>query len=813
MIALLHDIRHGLRGLRKSPGFTAVAVLTLALGIGANTAIFTVVDALLLKPLPFADSSQLVLVYQSIEQSRSVGGVFSYPRFTMLRAQQHSFSGLAAYTFDNFNLTGRGDPRQLTAARVTWNFFDVLGVRPELGRRFLAVEGQIGGNHVVMVTHKFWQSKLGGAKDVIGQTLELNSVPYTIVGVLPAEFRFPLLAADTSIWIPREFELNITTQEHIQRGTGYLSSVARLSPGLSLAQAQAEMNVIDAQYRRDNPTMPDADPRRAMMVAPLQSQIVADVRALLLVLMSAVGVVLLIACANVASLMLSRALKRRKEIAVRTALGASRWTIVRQLLTESVLLAMIGGVLGAFAGYAGTRALLAMSQNTVAQLSGGVAMNWSVLVFTLAISLASGVLFGLAPALQFSKTDLNMVLRDEGRSATGGRNMVSSQNALVVVQVALSMILLIGSGLLIRSFLRLMTVSPGFDPNHAVTMGINLPSSKYATPEQIVTFYNNLLREAQTLPGVAAVSISSALPLTPSRLTPMLPEGQTAVPMPQRPLVIIETISPDYAKVMRVPLVSGREFTPEDNEATPIVAIVNQAFVRRFWPSGNPIGRHILIGRNTAQTEVVGVFGDIRNNGIAAEAAPEVMLPFPSLPWTDLHLSVRSAGGDPMALIPEVQKGLQNIDSDQPITHAQTFGEMVADARAQSRFTVVLFGIFSAVALALAIVGIYGVISYAATQRTQEIGIRMALGADRKDIFRLVVGHGLKLAGVGILIGLVAPFTLTRLMSSLLYKVSPADPVTIAASAILFLAAAFFASYVPARRAARVDPMIALRYE
>jgi putative ABC transport system permease protein len=813
MSVLSQDLRYALRLLTKSPGFAAVAVLTLALGIGANTAIFTVADALLLRPLPYANPQRLMMVYETSIVNRSEESVFSYPYFARLRDQQHSFSGISAYASDDFDMTGRGEPRQISAGRVSWNFFDVLGVQPALGRDFFASEGQRGSNRVLMLSHQFWISEFGGARNVVGQSLMLDSLSYTIVGVLPANFVFTPLGSDTQIWIPREFELNIATPEHIQAGMGYLEGVARLAPGVSTEQAQSEVDVLHKEYCRDNPTRPDANPKWPLAVTPLQTMIVANIRAAVLILMGVVGVVLLIACANVASLLLSRALKRKKEIAVRTALGARRGVIVRQLLVESLLLAAISGLIGIFAGYAGTRGLLALNQDTVSQLGGGVSMDWRVLCFTIAISLVSGVLFGLAPALQLSKTDLNSVLRDEGRGSTGSRHVASSQNLLVVAQVALSMILLIGSGLLIRSFLQLMNVNPGFDPRNVLTMRMNLSPSKYGTNAQMVSFYNEVLRQMQSLPGVRAAAISSALPPTPTRSAPILAEGQPAVPLPQRPDANIETISPDYAKVLRVPLERGREFSADDNQTKPTVAMVNQAFVRRYWPNENPIGKHIWLGTIATPVEVVGVLGDEKNNGISGEPAPEMLLPFPNLPWSHLRLSLRTAGGDPMALVPAVRQRLARIDSVQPITEVQTLEQILAQSRAQSRFTVLLFGIFSGVALVLAIVGIYGVISYAVVQRTHEMGIRTALGADKKDIFRLVIGRGLKLAGIGIAIGLVAPFTLTRLMSSLLYKVSPADPLTIIGSAILFLAAALLASYIPARRASRTDPMVALRYE
>ena len=812
MATLWQDLRYAVRMLVKSPGFTAVAVLTLALGIGANTAIFTVADALLLRPLPYANPQRLALIYATQISDRTAVGPFSYPRFAALQQEQRSFSSLAAFTGDSFNLTERGEAQQISAARVSWTFFDVLGVRPMLGRTFLPAEGQPAGNRVAIISHNFWMREFGGARNAIGQSLDLDSQSYSIIGVLPADFVFQPLGNDVPVWIPREFELNIATPAHIQRGVGYLNAVARLGPGVTLENAQAEMDVLDKEYRRDNPEKPDADPKRPIAVDYLQSQVVANIRPAVLILMAAVGFVLLIACANVASLLLSRALKRKKEIAVRAALGASRAAILRQLLVESLLIAAIGGAAGIFAGYAGTQALLALNQSTVPQLSAGIQMDWRVLCFTLAISLASGLFFGLTPALQLSRTDLTSVLRDVGRGSTGSRRGGMLQNSLVVAQVALSMVLLIGSGLLIRSFRGLMTLNPGFEASHVVTMQIDLPPSKYSTSAQMVSFYNELLRQTQNLPGVTAAAISSALPLSPSRMTPMLAEGQPVVPFPQRPIVNIETISPQYAEVMHVPLIRGREFTAMDNERAPTVAIVNQVFVRRYWPNQNPLGKHIWIGLIKAPIEVVGIFGDVKNMSLTAAPNPEIFLPFPDLPWANLRLSLRSSG-DPQLLVPTVRHRLAGLDASQAISAVQTLDHLLDSARAQSRFTMMLFGIFSVMALVLAVVGIYGVISYAAAQRTQEMGIRMALGAAKSDILRLVIGRGLRLAVTGIVIGLVAPFTIMRLMSSLLYKVSPADPVTIIGSTILFLAAALLASYVPARRASRTDPMVALRYE
>lgn len=813
MKSLLAELRFAFRGLRKAPGFAAIAILTLALGIGANTAIFTVANALLFKPLPYAHPSQLTLVYESSTADPTDVGPFSYPRFSLLEKNQRAFTSISAYAPDDFALTGRGEPRQIAAMRVTWNFFNTLGVQPAMGRNFTAAEGQPGGNRVVILSHEFWRTEFDASPAALGQTLTLDSIPYTIIGVLPADFSFAPAAQSDALWIPREFELNIATPAHIAAGMGYLDAVARLSSKATLAQAQSQMNVLDQQYRRDNPTKTDADPKRPITVAPLQTMFVQNIRAAVLVLMAAVGLVLLIACANVASLLLSRAVKRRKEIAVRAALGASRIAIIRQLLAESVLLAGVSGIVGIFAGYAGVRALLALNHDTVAQLSADISMDWRVLLFTFGISLAAGILFGLAPALQLSRADLNSILRDESRGTSGSRRAASSQNILVVAQVALSMILLIGSGLLLRSFARLLDAPLGFDPAHVVAMQIDLPPSKYAAPAQMVAFYNQLLLSVETLPGVRAAAISSALPPQATREAPILAEGQPNEPLAHRPLVDISTISPDYAKVLHVPLVQGREFTAADNQPTPTYAIVNEAFVRRFWPSGNPVGKHIWLGSIPKPVEVVGVFGDVKNSGLAADTSPEMILPFPNLPWSHLRLSLRAEGGDATSLVPEVRQRLARLDSTLPLMRIATLSQTLADTRAQSRFTVALFGIFSAVALILAVVGIYGVISYAVAQRTPELGIRMALGATRASVLQLIFRRALGLAGAGIAIGLVVAFILTPLMKSLLYKISPADPVTIILSCALFLFAALAASFFPALRATRIDPLDALRHE
>jgi putative ABC transport system permease protein len=800
------DFRYALRMLGKSPAFAAVAILTLALGIGANTAIFTVANTLLLRPLPYSDPGRLVLLFA--DRRGQLQG-FSYLRYTLLREQTRSLSGIAAYASDSFNLTGRGDPEQLLAGRISANFFDVLGVRPEIGRVFAANGDQPEAKLEVMISHSLWLRRFGAAKDLIGESVALDARDCTIIGVLPAGFTFSELGANVDIWSPRVFEHSLATAERVRLGVGYLYGAARLAAETTRDQAQAEMDVLDRQYQRDNPGRPDVDPNQKVVVRDLQQQVVANFRPALLVLMGAVGFVLLIACANVASLLLSRALGRTKEIAVRAALGASRVALIRQLIVESLLLATVSGVCGVSLSEWGTRVLASLTLDALPRMAD-VHIDFAVLAFAVAISLGSGILFGLAPALQLSKPDLNTVLRDEGRGSTGSRSRHRAGNLFVIAQVALSMVLLVGSGLMIRSFARLQTVNLGFDPAHVLTMRIALPPTKYETPQQQITFYNRVLRAVQALPGVQSATISSALPLNPSRRSPMLPEGQPIVPFGQRPILNIQTISPDYARVLRVPLLRGREFIDHDSADAPGVAIVNEAVVRRYWPNDNPIGKHILLGQRPQPVEVVGVFNDLKNVTLGDDASPEVILPFPQLPWPLLNLSVRAAGV-PSGLISAIRRQVSLVDKDQPLTNVQTLEEVVGSASAQPRFTMLLLAVFSATALILAIVGIYGVIAYSVAQRTGELGIRMALGADPSDVLKLVVGHGLRLTVVGIAIGLAGALALTRLMSSLLYQTSATDPIAFMVSALLFAVGAVLASYLPARRATRIDPTEALR--
>jgi putative ABC transport system permease protein len=807
MTGLLQDVKFGFRMLAKNPGFTAAAVLTLALGIGGNTAIFTVTNALLLRAFPYKDPSRLVMLNTQQRGSPDESASLTLNRYEMIRDRSHSFSGVAVWAIDSFNLTGRGEPEQVPVARVSPNFFDLLGVAPQLGRAFNNEDGQVAGPPVVMISDALWHSHFGGDRNIVGQTVTLDTQPYSIIGVLPAGVQFPFVG-QADVWSPRYFELTIMPSQRIRGGVGYLTAVARLAPGVSMKSATAEMEVLNRQYAQEFPKFPDSGPDIAMVVGNLQELTVANVHSLFMVLSIAVGLVLMIACANVASLLLSRALGRSKEIAIRSALGARRGAIIRQLLIESMLLALISGAVGLGLGLWGTKILGRYGE---ANLPGGFdfSVDGRVLVFTSLISVLTGVIFGSFPALKLARTNINSELRDEGRGNTGGNRRMQVKNLLVIFQIAVCMLLLIGASLMIQTFAHLQHIDLGFDPASVVSMNISLPTVKYAKAEQQTAFFDELLRKVNAVPGVRSASISAALPLTPKRITPILPEGQPEVPIAQRPFIIIEAIGSQWFQTMRVPLKMGRAFSDADNGQAPRVVIVNQALARRFWPNENAIGKHIIVGRQAA-AEVVGMASDVKNNGLAVDAQPQLYLPFRQLPWGNMNLLVRTAI-DPHQLVATLRQQVYAVDPDQPITQVQTMDELLATFRAQPRFTVFLLSSLSSMALILAVVGIYGVIAYTVAQRRHELGIRMALGAERNHVLRLIVARGLFLTTAGIVIGLIAALASTRVMSSLLYQVRARDLPTFALASVLFLLVGIAASYIPARRAMSVDPREALR--
>ena len=805
MRLLLRDLRFGLRTLAKTPVFTCAVVLTLALGIGANTAVFTVTNAVLLRPFPFRDPEQIVSI-TSKDATKENGGTLL--RYELVRDYNRSFQSVAVWTSDNLNLTGSGEPLQVPVARVSPSFLPMLGIKTELGRVFTQEEGTPEGRPVVMLSDAIWRTRYHGDASIVGSVITLDSVASTVVGVLPADAQFPFMPK-AEILSPRYFELSLMTPQRLRLGVGYLSIIARLRSGVSIAEANDELALLNQRYREQNPTAPDASPATVMIARSLRDEVVGDVRPKVLILSGAVALVLLIACANVASMLLSRALSRKREIATRVAIGASRGAIVRQLLTESVTLALISGALGVGIGWAATRALATWGASQVPQ-GFSVNLDARVLLFTIAVSLFAGISFGIFPAVQLASADLNATLRAEGRSASSGRSSSKLRALLVVGQIALSLVLLIAAGLLLRSFNRLLRVDPGFDAHNLLTMNVSLSTTKYAKPDQQIAFFADVLRRVSAQPGIRSAAISATLPLTFKRITPVLPEGQPDVPLAQRPFVDIEAISPRWFETTHVPLRAGRTFTNDDNAAAPPVVIVNETFARQYWPDQSPVGKKIVIGRRSEPALVVGVAADVKNQGLEKDPQAQLYLPFPQLPWSDMNLLVRT-DIPPGAAIATVRNEIAAVDSNQPVNEIQTAEELIATSRAQPRFTMLLIGGFSGTALLLAIVGVYGILSYSIGQRRQEFGIRLALGAQRTDIRRMVMRQGLLLALAGIVAGLGVSLMMTRLLENVLYRIGSRDPATFVLAPVVFLLVAALASYLPARRAMKVEPVDVLK--
>ncbi len=804
---MINDLRYAFRVLSKDLSFAVIAALTLALGIGANTAIFTAVNALLLRPLPYEHSDRLMVLYAS-NPKRAVGrGSLSLGRLDQLRTESQSFADLAGYCSESFNLTGSDQPEQVPAARVSWNFLKTLGVRPILGRDFLPQEDKEGGQPVVLLGYNLWQRRFGGNPNVVGEPITLDSVAFTIIGVLPAALdqpapRLDLLATNLSAF-------SRFTREQIRAGGGYIYPIARLKPGVNIRQAQAEMDVLARQYGQLNSGRVDADPDSTMVVETLQASVVQDVRPALLILCGAVGLVLLIACANVASLLLARATGRRKEFAVRAALGASRGDLIRQLLYESLALAFIGGALGLLIASAGTRLLARITQIDLPRVQE-IQIDWQTLVFTLVISILTGVFFGLMPSLQVSKPDLNAILRESGRGTAGGTRHNRVRSLLVIGQVALSMMLLIGASLLLRSFFALGRVDPGFDPRGVLTMKVTLPAARYPTDSRKNIFFRDALAKISAIPGVSSASAALSLPLNGSVLVPILIAGEAFVPFGKRSLVYWQSITSDYFRTIHAKVLRGRAFSEHDNESAAGVAIVNETMARRFWPNQDPIGKQMIVARAELHVQIVGVVADVKPAGLDSDARGELYTPYDQRSWPSMALAIRTSG-DPMAISSAARKQIAQVDADLPVTSIRTLEDIVADSFGQRRLTLWLFGAFAATALVLAVIGIYGLLAYSVEQRRQEMGIRQALGARQGDILALVLRQGLGLALAGVVIGVVGAAALTRLLSTLLFHVSPTDPATFGAMAVLFTGVAAMASYLPARRALDVDPLAAMR--
>ncbi|MDQ3744760.1 MAG: ABC transporter permease [Acidobacteriota bacterium] len=813
MGTFLKDVRYAARVLLKSPGFTAVAVLAVALGVGANSAIFSVVNAVLLKPLAYTDPGQLVLVnhnYKKIDLKASV----SAPGYAYYRDNAKSFSDVAAFGPMNVNLTGEGEPERLQGMTVTANLFQALGARAAEGRTFTSEENQIGNQRVVVLSDAFWHRRFGGLP-VVGKKITLNGDTYEVVGIMPPGFQFGREFGPTGpdIWAPITF-----TPQQLDPNSSltseYLGVVARLKPGVTVAQAQAEMNSIADDLRRQY--MPGMDESNwGLLVTPLDEFVVGQIRAALWILLGAVGFVLLIACANVANLLLARAAARQKEIALRTALGASRWRVVRQLLTESVMLSLVGGGLGMLLAMWGVDLLLRLNDNRLPRASE-IGLDRNVLLFTLGVSVLTGIVFGLAPAFHSSRVNLNDTLKEGGRTGRAGVSRLV-RNALVAVEMTFAVVLLVGAGLLIRSFARLQQVNPGFEPRGVLALMVSLPSNKYADGPRRAAFMRDVLERVRALPGVRGAATTTTLPMSGFNQSGSFRIENKPVAQGQDPPHGDRwMVSDDYFQTMGVPLVRGRYFDARDNADAPPVAIIDEAMARKYWPGEDPVGQRIVF-EGTAQQprwrEVVGIVGHVKNQGLEGESRVQYYVPYAqSANSPNLFLAVRTAG-DPSTLAPAARGAIAEVDKDMPVYRVTTMERMVADSMAQRRFSMFLFGIFAAIALTLAVVGLYGVMSYAVAQRTHEIGLRMALGAQRGDILKMVVGQGLLIIAVGLAAGLLGALALTRVMSSLLYDVSATDPLTYAGIALLLASVALLASYLPARRATKVDPMVALRYE
>ncbi len=801
METLWQDLRFGFRMLAKSPGFTAVAVLTLALGIGANTAIFSVVNAVLLRPLDYSDPDQLYVLWGHHPQiGREVA---SLPDFVDWREQNQSFEDLAAMSRRSMNLTGRGEAERVIGARVSASLFPLLRVETIRGRAFSPEEDRPGAERVAILSHGLWQRRFGSDPAFVGETITLDGESYAVIGVAPPEFQFP---GRVEVWIPLAMEVDPT-----ERRGDFLLVLGRLKPGVTQEQAQAEMTTIAQRLEQQ---YPNSNTKWGIEIVSLHEQVVGNIRPALLVLLGAVGFVLLIACANVANLLLARAAAREKEIAVRAALGAGRGRLVRQLLTESLLVAIIGGALGLLLALWGIDILLALNPDDVPRLSGVGVDGW-VLGFTLGISLLTGILFGLVPAVQISRPDLHESLKEGGRTS-GGSLRHRTRHILVVAEVALALVLLIGAGLMIRSFDRLQRVSPGFNPENLLTMRISLPPAKYPERQHVLNFFDQLLERVRSLPGVQSAStIDNPYIGGGGNYLSFIVEGQPTPPLDQVVDAQVRSVTPGFHRMLGVPLLRGRSLTGQDGPGNRLVCVINETMARRYFPDRDPLGQRVAFDGPDGQPrwrEIVGVVGDVRQGGLDAEPYPEILLPEAQRTIPAITLMVRTAN-DPHTLAGAVRGEVQAMDPDQPVYAVRTMDDIMKASVAQRRFNMLLLGSFAAVALLLAAVGIYGVISYSVSRRTHELGIRMALGAQPRDIFKLVVGQGMVLVVIGVGIGLAASFGLTRFLSSLLFEVSTTDPATFAGVSLLLAAVALLACYIPARRATRVDPLVALRYE
>jgi putative ABC transport system permease protein len=804
MSNILKDIRYGIRSLARHPGFTAIALITLALGIGANTAIFSVVNAVLLRPLPFNDPERLVWLWDTQPQLSTAPT--SLPDFLGWKEQNKSFESLAAFQSGKMFIDAGDGTTDTRVGLVTPELFSVFHVSPVLGRTFSNEETLPGRFRVAVLSHSMWQSRFGSDPNVSGRTIQFNGTPYTIIGVMPAGFSYPDRA---ELWRPLPID-----PAKLDPGPHYLNVVGRLKPGVALAQAQADMSTIAARLSQQNR---EKNAGHGVKLERLTNVVVGDIGLALYVLLGAVGFVLLIACANLANLMLARVGSRQKEIAVRTALGASRLRIVRQLLTESIILAISGGGMGLLLAIWAVRWVVSLSADTIPRVQE-ISVDPRVAGFTLLLSVVTGVLFGLAPAIQVSRPDLSDALKESGRSTASVRTN-RLRSALVVSEVALSLVLLVGAGLMIRSFAKLNQVDPGFKPAQVLTMGVALLRARYPEDEQVAQAYSQLLERAAAVPGVVSVGAISDLPVTGSNISDSFTiEGRPPIAKEAEPSTEYHIVTPRYFESMGIPLLSGRDVAQTDTRQTPNVVVINDTFARRHFAGENPLGHRLkLQGQERDPLLIIGVVGNVRQLGLDERLTPEVYVPLLQDPLSPNYQRsmtfVARSNSDPGVIAGSLRAAVASVDKSLPVYSLKPMTEHLYESLARRRFNLILLSIFSCVALVLAAIGIYGVISYGVTQRTHEMGIRMALGAKPRDVLSLVVRQAMLLAFVGVGIGLLASWALTRLMKGLLFSVSVTDPMTFVAIAVLMTLIALLACLLPARRATKVDPLVALRYE
>lgn len=805
---MTQDLRFGVRMLLKQPGFALLAVLTLALGIGANTAIFSVVYSVLMRPLPYAAPEKLMALYSMYPERDVFRSVISAPDFHDWRAQNQTFESMAAYIGSNYALSGGELPERLVGLNVSPNFFQVLGVNPLLGRAFAPEEENDGRDRVAVLSYGLWQRRFGADPQLVGKSISLNGENYTVIGVMPQSFRF----APVELYRPLVFDAE--DMADMARGSHYLQVIGRLKPDTTLTQAKTDLENLSRRIAQQHPV---TNTGKYANVIPYQADSVGEIRPSLLVLLGAVVLVLLIACANVASLLLARAASRQREMAVRAALGAGRWRVVRQLLTESLLLSLLGAGLGLLLAYWGVGAIVRAVPSEIADYTPGwqqIGINSQALGFTLILSVLTGIVFGVAPALQLSRPDLTEALKEGGKSSAG-RQRQRTRNALVVAEVALALMLLIGAGLLLKSYQQLQQVSLGFNHQHVFVANVALANTKYRDTPQQLNFFQEVLQKVENLPGVQSAALVNYAPFSSNADRVFTIAGRPEPAPDDIPDANYRVISPAYFRTLEIPLTHGRLFSEQDAATSLRVVIINEALARRYFPNEDPLGKQLKLGRYGEQNPlhtIIGVVGNVKDIGMEREFDPTFYYPFTQTSIRSGALLARTQG-DPLLLTSPVRNAVLAVDPEQPLTRPRTLALAIADSVTQQRLNLILLGIFSGLALILAAIGIYGVMAYSVTQRTHEIGIRLALGAKRGDVLKLVVGQGMLLATLGISIGLVGAFFLTRLMETLLFGVTPTDPVTFGCIALLLLGIALCACWIPAQRATKIDPLAALRHE